>query len=203
MLSDIRDRNQYFNKTDLGKYISEYAGAISYSLNRVDKDYLEKAKDILKLTLARSGRVFVGGNGGSSSIADHLTCDFIKGTFTEKRNCLQVHSLNGSNALFTALANDVGYEKTFSQQLLMYQVNAKDCVILISSSGNSPNIVEAAKTARQYCADVIGMTGFTGGELRKLSNVELHIPFNNYGIIEDCHQALMHILAQFHYVSSK
>lgn len=202
MLNDPRDKNQYFNRDNIWKYLREYNGAIAYSLNKIDQTYLENAKNILRLTLSRSGRIFVGGNGGSSAIADHLTCDFTKGTFTEKNNCLQVHNLNGSTALFTALANDIGYEKTLSQQLLMAQINSRDCVVLISSSGNSPNIIEAAKIAKQRCADLIGMTGFDGGELRKLCNIELHIPFNNYGVVEDCHQILMHILAQFHFMSS-
>lgn len=202
MLNDLRDKNQYFNQSDVWKYLQEYTDAIVHSLNKIDRTHLENAKSVLRLTLSRGGRIFVGGNGGSAAIADHLTCDFMKGTFTEKQNCLQVYNLVGSTALFTALANDMGYEKTFSQQLVMAQIHSKDCVVLISSSGNSPNIIDAAKTARQHCADLIGMTGFDGGELKKISNIELHIPFNNYGVVEDCHQILMHILAQIHYLSS-
>lgn len=200
-MQDLRDKNQYFDKNDISVYLKQYSEAIAFGLSKVDKTYLDNARTLLRLTLARGGRIFVGGNGGSSAIADHLMCDFTKGTFTEKHNCLQVHNLSGSTALFTALANDMGYEKTLSQQLEMFQIKSTDCVILISSSGNSPNIIEAAKTARQYCADLIGMTGFSGGELKSLCNIELHVPFNNYGVVEDCHQILMHILAQVHYLS--
>ena len=201
MHKDPRDRNSYFPQTEINKYLKEYTGAIAYGLTAIQEHDIEMAKDLLRITLAKSGRIFVAGNGGSAAISDHLCCDFVKGTYSEKYNNLIVHSLVGSQALFTAVANDFGYEHTFSFQLKALQLNPKDALILISSSGNSPNILEALKFAHERRCTVIGLTGFDGGELNKMADVRLHIPVNNYGVVEDCHQALMHVLAQFHHVS--
>lgn len=201
MHEDTRRRNTYFTGSDITSYARQYAGSIAYGLNKVSEEDLEKAKGLLRLVLARSGTVFVAGNGGSASIADHLVCDFSKGTHTDKHNGLHVHSLVGSTSLFTAIGNDMGYSKTFAYQLELAKATSKDLLILISSSGNSANIVEACEYARTRGLDIIGLTGFDGGHLRRNSNSSLHIPVNNYGVVEDCHQAIMHILAQFHYVS--
>lgn len=203
MQSDPRKNNTFFKDENIGQYLKEYVGAVSYALNKIDYQHLENAKELLKLTVVRGGRIFVGGNGGSSAISDHLLCDFVKGTHSEKKNGLCVHSLNSSTALFTAIGNDFGYEHTFSFQLKAMNLNSNDTVILISSSGNSPNIVSAAEFALQMNASLIGMTGFTGGALFKLANVKLHVPYNNYGVIEDAHQALMHVLAQYHWLSNE
>lgn len=193
MPQDLRDRNQYFQSKEVGQYIREYAGAISYGLNRVDSNSLESALNLMKT----APRIFVGGNGGSAAIADHLVCDFSKGAATN------VHSLVGDLALFTALANDEGYEKTFSRQLELKGLGKGDAVFLISSSGNSKNIIEAASYAKSMNAYVCGLTGFDGGALFRMADIVLHVPFNNYGIVEDCHQAIMHVLAQTYYLSNK
>lgn len=203
MLNDIRDKNQYFSKHDIATYLNEYADQIASSLKKINRLSLEHALSILNKTHVAGGRIFVGGNGGSASIADHLTCDFVKGTYTPKKGCLKVHSLNAHMALFTALANDVGYDKTFSEQLLMYEIGSRDTVILISSSGNSSNVIEAAKVARDHHAEIIGLTGFSGGNLKGLAHACLHVEYDNYGLVEDCHQALMHVLAQFRYLGER
>lgn len=201
MQQDPRTRNTYFHGDDIFRYLTEYTGALAGALTKVGKENLDAAKDLLLLTLPRGGRIFVGGNGGSAAIADHLCCDFVKGTYSKNKANLVAHSLTAHTALLTAVANDFGYEHTLSFQLTAAQLSAKDVVILISSSGNSPNIIEAAKIAKERKASIIGMTGFTGGLLKEMADVKLHIDVNNYGVVEDCHQALMHILAQFHFVS--
>lgn len=146
------------------------------------------------------GRVFVGGNGGSAAISDHLTCDFTKGVAKENKFNPKVISLCGSHALHSAIANDMGYEYTLQYQLELHRLSPNDVVILISSSGNSANILSAMKYAKERCAPVIGMTGFDGGKLNQLADVKLHVDAQNYGVIEDCHQILMHVLAQYMYL---
>jgi D-sedoheptulose 7-phosphate isomerase len=200
MQKDTRKNNLYFGAKSIFRYLQEYTGAIAYGLNKVDQHQLEKAKDLLCLTQSRDGRIFVGGNGGSAAISDHLACDFGKGTMTEKKGCLKTSSLVGGISLLTAIGNDLGYEKTLSFQLELARAEAKDLLILISSSGNSKNILLACEYALKKGMDVIGFTGFSGGELKDMCTCSLHIPVQNYGVVEDCHQALMHVLAQFHYV---
>lgn len=201
MQKDNRTRNLYFDRSDIARYVKEYAGALSSALNKVDGNQLNLAHQLIKKNHSCGGRIFVGGNGGSAAISDHLCCDFVKGVMTEKHSALQVKSLVADLALTTAIANDIGFDAVFSFQLKAFQLTSKDVVILISSSGHSANILEAVKFAKQRCAPIIGLTGFEGGELRKDSDISLHIPYNNYGVVEDAHQALMHILAQYHYVS--
>lgn len=183
-----KDRNEYPDASNIFGFACYYA-------DRFNKGILDAAHALDDARhLMNSKRVFVGGNGGSSAISDHLSCDFEKGAGRP------VVNLSARPALLSAIANDYGYEHTFSWQLMAAKVDAWDTVILISSSGNSPNIVEAAKFAKSQGAKILGLTGFDGGQLKKLSDVSLHIAINNYGIVEDCHQALMHVLAQFHWI---
>lgn len=202
MNADPRKNNIFFETDDIGRYLKEYTNSISSALNKISLEDLERAKECLRQTVVRGGRVFVGGNGGSSAISDHLLCDFVKGTYSEKKKNMMVHSLNGNTALFTAIGNDFGYEHTFSFQLKTLNITSLDTIILISSSGNSPNIVSAIEYAHERCATVIGMTGFSGGMLHKMADIRLHVPFNNYGIVEDSHQILMHVLAQYHWIEN-
>lgn len=195
-MQDTRSRNQYFSD------FRAYAGGVAWGLNRVDLEEITKAQELLRLTSIRGGRVFVCGNGGSAAIADHLTCDFVKGTHTEKTHGIQVQSLVGSPALLTAIANDISYDKIFGFQMELYKITPKDCAILISSSGSSKNIIDALTTAHAYGADVIGLSGFEGGMLKKFCNISLHVPCFNYGVVEDAHQSIMHYLAQKHYLDT-
>ena len=97
----------------------------------------------------------------------------------------------------------MSYEDSFYFQLKIDldeaypEDNDYKVIVLISSSGNSPNIVKAAKYAKEKGLTIIGLTGFSGGRLKELSDISLHIPENNYGIVEDCHQSIMHIIAQY------
>lgn len=201
MLKDTRSRNTYFNRSDLSRYVKEYGGALASALMKVEPDDLDLAYGIIKHAHVAGGRIFVGGNGGSAAISDHLCCDFTKGIMTQSNTALQVKSLVGDTALMTAIANDIGYDQVFSQQLEIFEMSAKDVLVLISSSGNSANIRTAYDFAKSRGASVVGLTGFDGGYLKKHANACLHINSNNYGVIEDAHQSLMHILAQFHYLS--
>jgi phosphoheptose isomerase len=146
--------------------------------------------------LYSGARVYVAGNGGSASIANHLTCDWMKGTHVTGKPALKVHSLGSNGTLLTAIANDFGFEESFAHQVELLG-EAGDLLVLISSSGNSANIVRALEVARLKRMKIIGLTGFTGGKLKELCDVSLHVPVHNYGIVEDTHQSLMHCLAQF------
>lgn len=199
MPNDTRDRNRYFSEIRLSRYMNEYADALREAVLSVSALELGEALRALK----NAKRIFVAGNGGSATIADHLCCDWQKGTDTQNARPIQATPLTASLSMFTAIANDLGYERTFSYQLERVGLCADDVVVLISSSGNSPNILQAAKMAKFFGAKVIGMTGFDGGELNLRAEIKLHVAYDNYGIVEDCHQALMHILAQYLYLENK
>ncbi len=97
--------------------------------------------------------------------------------------------------MITAIANDCGYEYTLEHQLIDHESGIEDVVLLISSSGNSPNIVKAAKYAKKHNIPLIGFTGFNGGQLKRLADISVHVESTEYGIIEDCHSHIMHTIA--------
>ena len=192
-------RNSFPQKLHVSGYIQEYSHGVQSALNEVPVNAIEKALLTLQRGMKKGAHIYVGGNGGSSAIASHLCCDFITASHLPgKQNGLKVHSLN-EVPLFTAFANDYGYKHSLSKQIQMMSGQG-DILILISSSGNSPNIVKAALKAKRLGLTVIGLTGFNGGRLRNIADVSLHVPLQNYGMIEDSHQMLMHVLAQILYL---
>ena len=201
-LKDTRSKNHVFSLESIHVFLNDYGNHMSEALKAIDKKGLEDAIHYLTRAKALEAKIFVAGNGGSSSIAEHLECDFQKGCYLNG-NAFLTRSLCSNTAVLTAIANDIGYDKVFSYQLEMAAVNPLDLLILISSSGNSPNIVEAAKFAKETNMVLIGLTGFDGGRLKEMADISIHIPFNNYGLVEDCHQAIMHILAQYIYLKEK
>ncbi len=198
MAIDPRSKNKIFSSDSIKTYLNEYTEKLKSSLQLISDSDLDKARQLLIDVRHRGGKVFAAGNGGSAAIVEHLGCDWHKGVHIKSKPGLHVHSLVSNVALLTAVANDFGYNKTFSYQLELAQLNKNDIVVLISSSGNSDNIVEAANYAKSLGCKIIGLTGFSGGKLKELSDVSLHIPFDNYGLVEDAHQILMHVIAQFH-----
>lgn len=196
MKQDPRFRNQCFEAENITDYISKYYNEIRTVLQQISSSKFESAFDLLKKTSENKKRIFIAGNGGSASLADHVTCDLGKGTHSEGSPSIGVFSLTSNSALTTAIANDYGYEEIFSFQLKLYG-NKGDLLFLISSSGNSENVINAANIAKQIGISTIGLTGFSGGKLSKLVDFNIHVPFQNYGLIEDCHQIILHGFCQF------
>lgn len=162
----------------------------------VDRGKLEAACRLLEDAYRRGNMVFACGNGGSAAISNHLMCDHLKGTRTDTRLEARVVSLSSNVETITAIANDISYADVFVHQLKAL-AKLGDVLITVSSSGDSENVVRAAEWAMGNGLSVISMTGFSGGRTAKLATVNLHVQGDNYGVIEDAHQALMHILAQY------
>ena len=95
----------------------------------------------------------------------------------------------------SAISNDLGYQQSFAFQLSCFG-KPSDLLIAVSSSGNSPNIIKAIEVAKELDMHVIAFTGFDGGIAGKLADINLHVSSDNYGVVEDCHQILMHTIAQ-------
>lgn len=178
-------------KAYLGMYMERLAAAMA----KVPEASLTAAFQLIRDAAEKNGRIYVGGNGGSAAIADHLLCDWTKAVAIAGKPNLRVHTLFSSLALNTAIANDYGYEHTLAFPLEL-MADRGDLVVLISSSGNSPNIVRALEAARAKGVKVIGLSGFSGGKLKEMADVSLHVPVDNYGMVEDAHQMIMHSLAQ-------
>ena len=180
--------------------VAEYAGAYfdqgKAATASVDPEKLEAALACLDAAYERGGTVYVCGNGGSASISNHLVCDHSKGGQTDTDLKPKVVSLSTNMEMITAIANDISFDDIFIYQLRTLAEDG-DVLLTISSSGDSENIVRAARWAKEKGLDVIAFTGFDGGRSAKLATVNLHVEGDNYGVVEDTHQSLMHILAQY------
>lgn len=175
-------------------HYKKYVQKLNDALWSVDTGSLQKAADLIADTAANGRTIFVCGNGGSAAIADHLTCDCLKGIRSDTHIRPRVVSLCSNGPLLTAIANDMSYDRVFSYQLESL-MRKGDILITISSSGNSPNIISAIEAAQDMKNKVISFCGFAGGGSLK-ADIPVHVKSDNYGVVEDIHQSLMHIIAQ-------
>jgi len=181
--------------SDAGRFADAYFEHIGKAAGSVDRRRLNEAASLL-VEAYRTGRnVFACGNGGSAAISNHLQCDHLKGCRTDTDLMSRVHSLSANLETITAIANDISYDEVFAYQLQSLGT-AGDVLVTVSASGDSENVVRACQWARYNGLHVIAMTGFSGGRTASLATVNLHVDADNYGVIEDVHQSLMHILAQ-------
>lgn len=173
-----------------------YAESLHNALLSVDSNQVIAATDTLRKAYITGKNIFVCGNGGSAAISDHFHCDHSKGVCFDTDLKPKIQSLASNMSTITAIANDFSYDEIFSYQLKMKAI-AGDILVTVSSSGNSPNIIRAIEEAKLIGMTVISLCGFSGGESAKISDIVLHVKEDNYGIVEDAHQSLMHIMAQF------
>jgi len=145
------------------------------------------------VTAYEAGRtVYLFGNGGSAALASHFACDLGKGTACcngGKR--FRVLALTDNLPTLTAWANDSSYEDVFSEQLRNF-VQPQDVAFAISGSGNSKNVLNALRVAREAGATTVGISGFQGGEMKSICDTCVVVPSNNMQIIEDLHLAMAH-----------
>lgn len=193
---DPRHRNEKFDTSSPGRYLAAYSQKLATAMSAIDDYALEQAIARVSLAASTGSRVYSIGNGGSAAIADHLCCDMTKGTHTHGHPTVDAISLTANVALYSAIANDFGFASVFSRQLRMLGRRG-DVLIAISSSGESENILEAVHEAHRLGMTTIGLSGFAGGKLKESSDISIHVDVNNYGIVEDAHQLLMHVMAQY------
>lgn len=179
------------------EFIENYFENIKKEVDALDKGAVQKVVDVLHEAWKNNKQVFILGNGGSASTASHFACDLGKGTLSRvydpnvKR--FRVMSLTDNVAIMTAFANDLSYDDIFSQQLHNL-VQQGDIVIAITGSGNSPNVVKAVDIANKAGAVTIAFLGFDGGKVKGMADHVVHVKCDNYGIIEDIHSMLNHVI---------
>lgn len=184
------------NSTYLRDFTSEYFKEIQKGYASIDLTDLENIVNVLTSGIKRKATIYTCGNGGSASIAEHFVCDLLKGASTDTSVEPIVHCLSSNTPTVTALANDISYDNVFSFQLDRYGKEG-DILLCISSSGNSRNILNALSVAQSKKIETVSFVGFSGGGAKDLSDSCIHIPIKNYGVVEDIHHSLMHILAQY------
>ena len=142
--------------------------------------------------------IYIFGNGGSSATASHFQNDFNKGISEYTKKKFRFICLNDNIPTIMAVANDIGFDEVFRFQL-QGKLEPDDVVIAISGSGNSKNVINAVEYAKEVGCTIVGLTGYEGGKLKKLSNISLHVPIKSMQITEDIHMILDHLMMSIFY----
>ena len=177
-------------------YFFDYLNVSNEVLKKIDMKILIKIANLLENKIKSNKNIFICGNGGSAAIANHYVADYLKLLRTNTKHKPKFISLVSNLELITAISNDINYDKIFSFQIESL-ANNKDLLIMISSSGNSKNLINALKIAKSKNMKIISFVGFNGGLIHKRSDLSLLSEVNNYGISEDIAHILMHIIIQF------
>lgn len=153
-------------------------------------DSIDAAYKIIRERCGKGNKIMLIGNGGSAGIASHIAVDFWK------NGKVRAMSFNDSS-LLTCISNDIGYDQVFAEPIKMFAAEG-DVLIAISSSGKSPNILNAVNAAKAKKCRVITMSGFKeDNPLRKLGEINYFVPSSGYGFVETAHAALCHVLVDY------
>ena len=190
----------FFESSNVNDFASGYFAYLRDILNRIDLDSLGRL--VKEFEDAREGKktIFVAGNGGSAAtattIANDIGLDIMRKTGTDKP--FRVFALTDNTSVITAIANDVGYENAFVNQLKIHYRDG-DKLLVISASGNSENVIRAADWVKSRGGRIIGMLGFTGGNIKDMCDVVIHIKTEagEYGPVEDVHLIINHLLSHW------
>ncbi len=183
-------------------FLDRYKENLISLIQKVDNNILTSIIKELDKT-ENISKIYIIGNGGSAATASHMANDLSAGLKMREIRNFNVESLSDNSSVCTAIANDIGYENIFYAQL-KHKIKKEDVLIAISCSGNSTNIVKAAKYAKETGTTIIGVTGFDGGKLKKISDIKFHVdaPKGEYGLVEDVHMILDHMIYSY-YISLK
>lgn len=168
------------------------------TIQSIDTEKVSLAIDWFHEARANNRHIFVCGNGGSASTASHLACDIVKGASFQRDLRFRMLALTDSLPTLTAYSNDVTYDCVFVEQLKNF-AEPGDVVMAISGSGNSPNVIKAIEYANELGCKTIGLTGRDGGKLGPLSQLNIHVPFQHMGRIEDAHLIVCHMIC-YHFM---
>ena len=173
-------------------FARRYIDTLGAVLRELPVEGLAETLRVLERAHLDRRHVFIAGNGGSAATASHMANDLQWGLARLGRPGLRAIALADNIPLLTAIANDRSYEDVFSVQLESL-ADAGDVLIVISGSGNSPNVVRAVEAARRKGLVTVGFLGMTGGKLRSMVDVPVVVPSDDYGPIEDLHLMFDHL----------
>lgn len=180
------------------KAIQDYIALEREVLSRLDVDALDAALTLLADCMENERNIYVFGNGGSSATASHYQNDFNKGVSEHTEKKFRFTCLNDNVPTIMAVANDIGFDEIFRFQL-QGKLKSSDVIFAISGSGNSKNVINAVEYAKGCGCTIVGLTGFSGGKLKQLSDISLHVPINSMQITEDVHMIFDHLMMSIFY----
>ncbi|MCX7966166.1 MAG: SIS domain-containing protein [Syntrophorhabdaceae bacterium] len=181
-------------------FAEKYLDYLTALFRKLDKNKIAQFIYELEDAYEKGNTIFIAGNGGSAATASHMANDFgmdvLKKSGSDK--AFKALSLTDNTSLITAIANDDGYENIFVNQLKIHYRDG-DKLIVISASGNSPNVVAAANWVKSKGGKVLGLTGFDGGKLKDICDVVIHVDTKRgeYGPVEDIHTIIDHLVANW------
>lgn len=177
----------------MDKLIEGYLATIKKIVGMIDKEKIESVINMLEKARLSHNRIFILGNGGSATTANHFVCDFGKNAIKGDEGRFKIISLCDNMATITAYGNDFAYERIFEERLKNL-MEEKDIIMCISASGNSKNVINAVQYAKKKNGYIISLTGFDGGKLKNLSDLNINIHGGCIEQIEDVHLMIEHII---------
>lgn len=187
------------NNKNIASFADSYFKNLTETFKNLDKRSIIKLERELLEVRKKNSTLYVFGNGGGAAtamtMANDLGFDVLKKT---NKKTFKIISLNDNSSVVTAIANDTGYDNIFLNQLKIH-FKKNDKILIFSASGNSKNLVDAAKWVKKKRGKVISILGFDGGKLKKISNLAVHIKSikGDYGPVEDIQLIINHILAHW------
>jgi D-sedoheptulose 7-phosphate isomerase len=175
--------------------INSYLTELEQMLRNVSQAHLQDILSLLEETYRNGHRIFIMGNGGSAATASHFALDLAKNTIMQGAPRLKAISLTDHVPLITAWSNDTAYEHIFEEQLAN-MIEPGDLVIGISTSGNSPNVINALNLAKKSRAATVGLLGAEGGRIKNIVDSYVLAPGQNIEQEEDAHMILTHIITR-------
>lgn len=181
----------------LTQFVNAYRTGFTAVIDAMDVDEIERVVQMVCDAFEQGRRVFIAGNGGSAATASHMACDLAKTTLGKAQALpakrVRAIALTDNAPLITAWGNDVSYDIVFAEQLRNL-ADAGDLLIVITASGNSPNILEAVKAAKAIGMTTAGLLGFEGGKVRPMLDHAVVVRSSHFGYIEDAHSVINHLI---------
>ena len=175
------------------KEIQDYKKKLIKILNSNAFDKVSQLVKDIEKTKKTNKKIFICGNGGSAANAMHIANDLTYGAGISTGKGFNIEALPSNSSVITCLANDIGYDKIFSEQLRVKGCK-KDILIVLSGSGNSKNILNALKMADKIGMKSYAILGYNGGKAKNLANISLHFKINDMQISEDIQIVISHLL---------
>jgi D-sedoheptulose 7-phosphate isomerase len=178
------------------KKIELYTKQLIHAMSLVELDHIEALGESLFEAWCEGRRIYLCGNGGSAGNAVHLANDWIYGAGTTPGGGLRVESLSANTAVITCLGNDIGYDEIYAEQIRV-KAESGDILIVLSGSGNSPNVVSALEVGNAIGMKTFAILGYTGGRCKEIAQHPIHFKINDMQIAEDLQLVVGHICMQW------
>ena len=176
------------------KSLQDYSKSLSKAIDNVDQSFVDKLEYEILKRIDGSHNIYLIGNGGSAGNAHHIVGDFSK-TFAMLGKSININSLSDNSCYITALSNDLDYSEVY-EVLINTRVKVNDLLIFLSGSGNSMNLIKAARRAIKSDIKTAAIVGFTGGALKKLVDIPIHLKIEDMEISEDFQMIVFHYIKQ-------